>query len=452
MSTLVDEWRVDKQFEGSYLQDYQTLRNQNTCFFNKYTAIVYNDCINISADNAQPKQPLPDYLHWLQSHGELHYLSFEKVKCLSSGPWDTCPGLFIPSQILDLTYKVLRDPPAWIIKFVALLAWVPESDVQKYFDMKTKDECAQLEKDQLIEQWSQHSLYKTKKKDELEKVCREQKIPLTPNAAKHELVKCISETKKESPPEVPILYNGSLHSIPSTLPLITKLSVHVLRAILHTHSLLSCGNKDELAIRVYLLKHGKTDAIFRKEKRAFEDLIKICQELIFAELQCEISTTVTRTHRTFQAVHPTPRNLQGTIVQPVEKPIVKPPENIIIQEDLTELFNPLLQYLYAVAQADEKNSAQTAGTTQAKISKYLVTTTLHDQITQIGSIIKVKWTKNEIGNTGWRPGWYKAQVQSYCVDIDEVELVYTSEPTCIYTMEVSPAISSGTVQLVKAYH
>lgn len=86
-------------------------------------------------------------------------------------------------------------------------------------------------------------------------------------------------------------------------------------------------------------------------------------------------------------MHPTPRNLQGTIVQPVEKPIVKPPENIIIQEDMTELFNPLLQYLYAATQADKKNSAQTAGTTQAKISKYLVTTTLHDQITQIGSII-----------------------------------------------------------------
>ena len=63
-----------------------------------------------------------------------------------------------------------------------------------------------------------------------------EKIPLTPNAAKHELVKCISETKKESPPEVPILYNGSLHSVPSTLPLITKLSVHVLSNTAHTLS------------------------------------------------------------------------------------------------------------------------------------------------------------------------------------------------------------------------
>jgi len=67
-------------------------------------------------------------------------------------------------------------------------------------------------------------------------------------------------------------------------------------------------------------------------------------------------------------------------------------------------------------------------------------------------IIKVKWTKDDIGNTGWRPGWYKAQVQSYCVDTDEIEVVYVSEPTCIYTLEVTPAISSGIVQVVKPYH
>ena len=55
--------------------------------------------------------------------------------------------------------------------------------------------------------------------------------------------------------------------------------------------LLSCGNKDELAVRVYLLKHGKIDAIFVKEKRAFEDLIKLCEELIFTQVQCYISST-----------------------------------------------------------------------------------------------------------------------------------------------------------------
>ena len=45
----------------------------------------------------------------------------------------------------------------------------------------------------------------------------------------------------------------------------------------------------------------------------------------------------------------------------------------------------------------------------------------------------------------WRPGWYKAHT-------DEIEVVCVSEPTCIYTLEVTPAISSGIVQVVIPYH
>ena len=91
-------------------------------------------------------------------------------------------------------------------------------------------------------------------KAELERMCCDLKISVASNTSKHELVKCISERNNETPPELPILYNGSLQSVPSTIPLISKLSVRVLRAVLHTHGLLSCGNKDEIAIRVYLLK------------------------------------------------------------------------------------------------------------------------------------------------------------------------------------------------------
>ena len=47
-------------------------------------------------------------------------------------------------------------------------------------------------------------------------------------------------------------------------------------------------------------------------------------------------------------VHSTPRNLHGEIVQSVEKPLVKPPESIHKQEDLPDLFEPLLQYMHAM--------------------------------------------------------------------------------------------------------
>ena len=164
--------------------------------------------------------------------------------------------------------------------------------------------------------------------------------------------------------------------------------------------------------------------------------------------KCSVTSLLPQ-DRTFQAVHSTPRNLHGEIVQSVEKPLAKPPESIH-KEDLPDLFEPLLQYMHAMITTSEEkqnyvHSKSTASASQAKISKYLVTTTLHGQIVQTGSIIKVKWTKDDIGNTGWRPGWYKAHT-------DEIEVVCVSEPTCIYTLEVTPAISSGIVQVVKPYH
>ena len=56
LSTLVDEWGVDKQFEGSYLQDYQTLQNQNTCFLDSKTTRKQKDLTDVF-------NPLLQYLH-----------------------------------------------------------------------------------------------------------------------------------------------------------------------------------------------------------------------------------------------------------------------------------------------------------------------------------------------------------------------------------------------------
>ena len=73
--------------------------------------------------NNNPKQPLPDYVRWLQSNGELHYLDYRERNRLEMGPWDTSCALFLPSRVLDVVYKVLPSPPQYIDKFIALLAW-----------------------------------------------------------------------------------------------------------------------------------------------------------------------------------------------------------------------------------------------------------------------------------------------------------------------------------------
>ena len=63
--------------------------------------------------------------------------------------------------------------------------------------------------------------------------------------------------------------------------------------------------------------------------------------------------------------------------------------------------------------------------------KNLATSTeeeVKEQICAIGSRIKVKWGKEELGNTGWHPGWYVADVQSYDAVSDVISVVYPSEP------------------------
>lgn len=38
---------------------------------------------------------------------------------------------------------------------------------------------------------------------------------------------------------------------------------------------------------------------------------------------------------------------------------------------------------------------------------------LYDRFTEIGTNILVKWDKYEVGATGWKPGWYAAEVQAF---------------------------------------
>ena len=55
----------------------------------------------------------------------------------------------------------------------------------------------------------------------------------------------------------------------------------------------------------------------------------------------------------------------------------------------------------------------------------------------------------ELGDSGWHPGWYTAEVQGYNTDDDIVLLHYPSEPGCIYDVELSPLIATSKIQLLK---
>lgn len=71
----------------------------------------------------------------------------------------------------------------------------------------------------------------------------------------------------------------------------------------------------------------------------------------------------------------------------------------------------------------------------------------YEEFVAIGQKIKVKWTKDEIGDSGWRAGWYCAQVQEGQIEEDVICIVYFSEPKCVYTLCVSEYLAHGKIKL-----
>ena len=68
---------------------------------------------------------------------------------------------------------------------------------------------------------------------------------------------------------------------------------------------------------------------------------------------------------------------------------------------------------------------------------------------QCGTTVKVKWETDDVEGTEWSAGWYKAQVQTYCTESDQIQLVYFTEPEGVYTLEVTPELYTGKLILVK---
>lgn len=66
---------------------------------------------------------------------------------------------------------------------------------------------------------------------------------------------------------------------------------------------------------------------------------------------------------------------------------------------------------------------------------------------EIGCRVKVRWTKEEIRDSGWRPGWYTAEVQDSSLQSDQITVVYLSEPEAIYNIDVTTMLATGKLKL-----
>ena len=129
---LVITWHLNELFSGSYIDDYKLLRNKDKEHVDKYTTCFISCDASAETNLVTKIQPLPDYCRWIRTC-ELHYMPLDEREKLERGVWDNTPGLFLPSIILELVYKIMQKPPADIILLIALLAWVKPNEVTEYF-------------------------------------------------------------------------------------------------------------------------------------------------------------------------------------------------------------------------------------------------------------------------------------------------------------------------------
>lgn len=83
-------------------------------------------------------------------------------------------------------------------------------------------------------------------------LCRKEK--LSTEGKKHDFVeRLVNKTNSTKPPPLQVC-NGILLNIPDSLTDIAKLSIYRVREILRYHNVLDCGTKDELVVRVGMVK------------------------------------------------------------------------------------------------------------------------------------------------------------------------------------------------------
>ena len=202
-------------------------------------------------------------------------MGFEERWDFLVGPWDECPGLFLPEKVLDLCFRVLPTPSKEIMTSIAFLAW-DEDEALAYFGSMHKKRQAQKEDDMKREKWKQHPLYK-ENKETLIKTCN--RSGLFPTGKKDKLVQQIVQNQPSDNDKAPCpleakLYDGKMESIPTSSAGLMRLSVAQLRAILRTHRVLDVGTKEELISRVGLLKAGYPEAAFSRERLCILHIIE----------------------------------------------------------------------------------------------------------------------------------------------------------------------------------
>lgn len=180
-----------------------------------------------------------------------------------------------------MAYKVFPHGVDNILRSISFLTWCTETDVttfcQEYKEKLDKSFLNDTER----EYWSQDPLYQENDKEHLQQLCRKEGLSI--EGKKHECVKRLSHKRGCAKPPPLVEYNGDILCIPDSVTEIAKMSVYRLREILRVHNVLDSGNKDELVVRVGMVRGGRSYLAFHRELEAIRNIINATRTLIIAE-------------------------------------------------------------------------------------------------------------------------------------------------------------------------
>lgn len=206
------------------------------------------------------RQPLPDFMRWIASKGELPYLPYELRMSLPVGKWDSVPGCYLPSHCLEV-------------------AWVTEDEVVRFFHKKEREVEKATQDAIKREQWKEDRLY-AERKDTLVSMCRERNVE--PSGIKYEIVERLASALNEEKPREPQLFDGT-KKLPKSPKDIGRLPISYLQSIVKYHGLVPCGTKDELALRVCLISNNRKYLCSNRVRKTFLELISVTRDVILEE-------------------------------------------------------------------------------------------------------------------------------------------------------------------------
>jgi hypothetical protein len=431
-------WNVDTQnFTGQYTNDYMLVNNafveERTAWNDKYQTTLWRpDNAWIGGQQQRNKlQPIPDYVRWLKTN-EFHYLTLERnsrITCSVQGRWNTVPGLFLPSRLLDMLFKINCHPPDDTFHEISLLLWIPETEVRRYFKETNDQQLKSFEEDKLKEKWNGTSLYKKNSMSQLQEKCKN--AGLQTKGLKHHLVQRLYEAGVESTPPTESQLN--VESVPETVKEIQNLTTAQIKRLLRNHGFTIIGNRDELILRLYLVGKGYHRLVFYHQQKEILNTINDAEQLVLEERQDYLrhpeDTYRKRTHSTQQVKNPIPNNSQINL------------------ENLHKIFEKLKSYLRIRMEVNKDKGAEFLKEKNIGCSKDMPVRTNLEAFFEIGTKVKVRWSADEIKDTGWKPGWYVAYVQSADSYEDQIVVEHPSEADELYTLDVSPLVAEGSLKL-----